>query len=472
MKQSLSQKLQQKLTPQQILLMKLIQLPASELETRLKKEIEENPAIEEASASTENDSSLETEDSDNDDFETEMDLFDIDEDVATTVHDRQSEGPQFYSLSVQESLQEDLMEQLTLKLSDEEDLTIGAYLIGSLDDAGYLRRDLTSIVDDLAFTQDLETSEEKVEEVLSTLQELEPAGVGARDLQESLKLQLLRKDQHDLSIRNASYIIENLFDDFTHRRYEKIQEKINISEEDLKEVLLEIQHLNPKPGEPQMEMDQQTSAITPDFNLSIENDEVLISLNNSYIPQLNINQSYLQALERKDKAKDRSEKETLKFIKSKVESAQWFIDAIRQREQTLMKSMSAIADRQKEFFLTGDEKKIRPMILKDIADVIEMDISTVSRVVNSKYVETPYGIFQLKRFFSESFTKESGEEVSTIEVKQILREKIEAEDKTNPLKDDQLTEILKSEGYPIARRTVAKYREQLGIPVARLRRKL
>ena len=474
MKQSLSQKLQQKLTPQQILLMKLIQLPASELDARLKKEIEENPVIEDSSIGSESETSSEVSDSsDTDvDFESEDFYHQDEEEVRTTAQAPIPESQQFFSLSVQESMQDDLIDQISLKLSDEKQLTIAEYLIGSLDDSGYLRRDITSIIDDLAFTQYVECDEEEVEAVLAILQQLDPPGVGARDLQESLAIQLRRKDQHDLIVKNALYIIENLFDDFTHKRFERISEKINISDDDLKSVLEEIKTLNPKPGEPQAEMDQNTSAITPDFTISVSDDEVSIILNNSNVPELKINRSYLTIIENYEKKKDKSQKETVSFIKQKVESARWFIDALKQREETLMKTMRAIAEKQKEYFLSGDDKSIKPMILKDIADIIEMDISTVSRVVNSKYVQTPYGIFKLKKFFSESFVKESGEEVSTLQVKELLKEIIEQEDKSNPKKDEELVELLKEKGYPIARRTIAKYREQLGIPVARMRRNL
>lgn len=475
MKQSLSQKLQQKLTPQQILLMKLIQLPTSELETRIKKELEENPVIEDSLADEPSISSSE----ENDEFskdENELGEDDFyhesEEEIPTTAKNRPSEGPQFFSLSVHESLQDDLIEQISVKLESEKEHTIANYLIGSLDDSGYLRRDLTSIVDDLAFTQFIECTEEEVEKILMKLQELDPPGVGARDLRESLLIQLKRKNQGDLIVKNAVYIIEHLFDDFTHKRFEKIEDKTNISEEDLKEVLDEIRSLNPKPGEPQEEIDQSTAGIIPDFTISAEDSDIQITLNNSNVPELSLSKSYLDMINSFDKKKSKEQKETIQFIKSKVESARWFIDALKQREDTLMKTMTAISEKQKEYFLSGDEKKIKPMILKDIADKIDMDISSVSRVVNSKYVQTPYGIFLLKKFFSESITTESGEEVSTLQVKEVLREIIEQEDTSNPFKDDELMHKLNEKGYPIARRTVAKYREQLGFPVARMRRNL
>lgn len=475
MKQSLSQHLQQKLTPQQILLMKLIQLPALELESRLKKELEENPVIEESL--TGDDSNLDR--SVNDEVEKdenelgEEDFYhEYENEVYTTVQRSEHSAPEFYSLSVRESLQDKLLEQISVKISGDKEMSIAEYLIGSLDDAGYLRRDLTSIVDDLAFTQFIECTEEDVAIVLKTLQELDPPGVGARDLKESLILQAKRKVPFDLIAKNALYILENLFDDLTHKRFEKIKEKTNISDEDLKEVIEEIHNLNPKPGEPQEEMDKSTAGIIPDFTVILDESEVRIELNNSNVPELSISRAYLEMINSKNKVKDKEQRETIKFIKNKIESARWFIDALKQREETLMKTMVAIAERQKNYFHTGDEKRIEPMILKDIADVIQMDVSTVSRVVNSKYVQTPYGIFLLKKFFSEAFTKEGGEEVSTLQVKEILKEIIEQEDSVNPLRDDYIMQILIEKGYPIARRTVAKYREQLGIPVARMRRKL
>jgi RNA polymerase sigma-54 factor len=473
MKQVLRQHLQQKLTPQQILLMKLIQLPNQELEMRLKREIEENPVLEEPTISSSDEEisqedSNETEDLDS----TELELMGTDDDDYPAPPSASSEQDTFYSLTETTSLQQDLVEQISMKISDEDELTIATYLIGSLDDSGYLRRDTGSIVDDLAFTQGIESNNEKVEEVLSIMQQLDPAGIGARDLQECLLLQLKRKDSHDLIIRNAQYIIEFMFDDFSHRRLEKIIEKTGISEEDLKDVMSEIKELNPKPGETSSDVGERSMAVMPDFSLNVIDDEISVSLTNSSIPDLHINKSYLEMLGSYDKKKDKTQKETVSFIRKKVESANWFIEALKQREETLLKTMRSIAVLQSKYFISGDDKDLKPMILKDIALAINMDISTVSRVVNSKYVQTPYGIIKLKKFFSESFTKESGEEVSTNEVKQLLKTLIEKEDKTEPLKDDQLTTKLVELGYPLARRTVAKYREQLGFPVARLRRNL
>ena len=473
MKQVLRQQLQQKLTPQQILLMKLIQLPAQELEMRLKREIEENPVLEEPTlTAAEDENTREKSDEAETLDSTELELLGTDDDDYPAPQPVSSERDSFYSLTETNTLQHDLLEQISMKLNDEEERIIATYLIGSLDDSGYLRRDTGSIVDDLAFTQGIESSTEKVEEVLSVLQQLDPAGIGARDLQECLLLQLKRKDSHDLIMRNAQYIIEFMFDDFSHRRLEKIIEKTGISEADLKDVLSEIQDLNPKPGATSSDVGERSIAVMPDFTVNVADEEISVSLTNSSIPELHINKEYLNMLESYDKKKDKTNKETVSFIRQKVDSANWFIEALKQREETLLKTMKTIAVYQHTFFLSGDDKDLRPMILKDIAEAIEMDISTVSRVVNSKYVQTPYGIFKLKKFFSESFTKEGGEEVSTNEVKQLLRKLIEEEDRTDPLKDDQLTVKLVELGYPLARRTVAKYREQLGFPVARLRRNI
>lgn len=471
MKQSLSQKLQQKFTPQQILLMKLIELPAMELEARLKKEVEENPVIEEGLAGEEEDGNDPEEDVAEDADEAEFYHRD-EEEVRTTVSGPLSESHQFFSLSQRRSFQDELMEQISVKLSGDRERIIARFLIGSLDDAGYLRREIASLVDDLAFTQSLDCTEEEVKEVIAKLQSLDPPGVGARDLRESLLIQIRRHPHPDLITRNAEYILEHLFDDFSHRRYSRIMERTGISEEDLRKVSEEIKALNPKPGEPQAAMEQMKMGITPDFLLTVTNDELSILLNNSSLPVLKINKSYIELIESKKKPDERQGKETMQFLRSKVESAKWFIEALRQRGETMMRTMEAIATIQREYFITGDERKIKPMILKDIASVVGLDISTVSRVVNSKYVQTPYGIFQLRKFFSEGFTMEGGEEVSTIQVKGILREIIEKEESEKPLRDEELVEILKERGYPIARRTVAKYREQLGIPVARLRKKL
>ncbi|MEQ8324936.1 MAG: RNA polymerase factor sigma-54 [Vicingaceae bacterium] len=474
MKQVLRQRLQQKLTPQQILLMKLIQLPAQELEMRLKKELEENPVLDDPGISDETSEEVENErDEKEEELDaTEAELLKTDDDDYPGPPSSYEQHDPFFSLVETHTLKEDLHEQISMKLRNLEELAIADYLIGSLDDAGYLRRDTGSIVDDLAFLQGIDTNDQKVEEVLAMLQELEPAGVGARNLQECLVLQARRKNGHDLVSQNALYVLENLFEDFTHRRYEKIVEKTGVSESDLKLVIDHIQDLNPKPGESSSATGESSIAVIPDFNLLVTGDELSISLTNSSLPELKINKSYVEMLENFERKKEKSQRETIKFIKEKVDSARYFIEALKQREETLLKTMETIVVLQRDFFLTGDDKLIKPMILKDIAESIEMDVSTVSRVVNSKYIQTPYGIFSLKKFFSESFTKDSGEEVSTIEVKQLLKSIIEKEDSTEPLNDEELSKLLSDKGYTVARRTVAKYREQLGFAVARMRRKL
>ena len=453
--------------------MKLIQLPAQELEMRLKRELEENPVLEDPGISDQGVEETSNEEGETEELDaTEKELLQTDDDDYPGPANQGEERDRFFALVETHSLKDDLHEQISMKLDDHEELIIADYLIGSLDDAGYLRRDTASIVDDLAFTQGIDTSDEKVEKVLGILQQLDPPGVGARDLQESLLLQLRRKEGQDLISRNALYVVEKLFDDFTHRRYERIMEKTGISEDDLKEVIEMIQDLNPKPGESSSDLGEASMAITPDFVLTISGDEILVSLSNSSLPDLKINKSYIELLSDYDKKKAKSQRDAVRFIRSRIDSARSFIEALKQREDTLLKTMKTIAIIQRDFFLSGDDKALKPMILKDVAEAIEMDISTVSRVVNSKYVQTPYGIFRLKRFFSEAFTKDSGEEVSTIEVKQLLKSLIEAEDKADPLKDEDLSEVLADKGYPVARRTVAKYREQLGFPVARLRRNL
>lgn len=476
MKQVLRQNLQQKMTPQQILLMKLIQLPATELENRLKKEMEENPVLEERDTFSETDVS-ESDESDLDDHEPgkdeiDLDYFNDDDDIPGPTRQSTEPKEKFFSLSSKETFQEDLMEQISMKISGEPHLTIARFLIGSLDDSGYLRRDMQSIVDDLAFTQHAEVSLDQVEAILEHLQKLEPAGVGARDLREALLLQLKRKDPNDLLIKNAIYIVENLFEDLSHRRYEKIVERTNISQEDLKEVLEEIKSLNPKPADSETEMEEMASTIEPDFTVMPDGEDLNISLNKGNTPDLNINREYLDMIDSYDKSKNKEDRKTAKFIKEKVDSAQWFIEALKQRDDTLMRVMKTIVSLQREFFHHGDFKLLRPMILKDVAEIVDMDISTISRVVNSKYVQTQFGIFSLKKFFSEGLVMEDGEEVSTNQVKLVLQEIVEEEDKQNPIKDDELTVALRAKGYPIARRTVAKYREQMGIPVARLRRKI
>lgn len=482
LKQTLSQKLLQKLSPQQIQLMKLLQVPTMELEQRIKEEIEENPALEEGA-----DENNETDDYD-DDYEGEVsesnEDFDIndylDDDLPqykTSVNNSgKDQDEKSVPLSGGVSFHEVLENQLMLRKLTQAEKIIAENIIGNMDDDGYLRRDIEAIVDDLAFTANLQTTEEDVEDVLFIIQDFEPAGVGARDLRECLLLQLERRHHGDISVYTAKKILEKCFDEFTKKHYDKIKAKFEIGDEDLKDAIDEIVRLNPKPGNSLKEStdSKNVQQIIPDFILVDDEGELTLTLNSRNAPQLKVSKTYENMLRGySEGAKgNKSDKEAVQFVRQKLDSAKWFIDAIQQRQQTLLYTMSAILDYQREFFLTGDDTNLKPMILKDIADVVEMDISTISRVANSKYIQTPYGIMSLKYFFSESLSTSSGEEVSTREVKKILQDAVDAEKKGKPLTDQKLTDLLKEKGYNIARRTVAKYREQLDIPVARLRKEL
>jgi RNA polymerase sigma-54 factor len=475
LKQSLQQRLLQKLSPQQIQLMKMLQLPTVELEKRIKEELEINPALDEGEEqANETNADLE-ENTENKRNEFNFDDYTNDE---TPYYKTQSNNyskeleEQQKPLSFGDSLSERLTKQIRLKIKDDDTKKIAEHIIGNLDESGYLRRELFNIVDDLAFSQNIFTSEENLEKILIEVQDLDPAGVGARNLNECLLIQLSKKKK-TISIKTAEAILENCFDEFTKKHYAKISKKLDIDNIAIKEAIAEIVKLNPKPGNSLIDSQISIQQITPDFTL-VENDgNITVELNHRNAPQLKVSSDYLEMIkgfqesDKKERAKD-----AILFIKQKVDSAKWFIEAIKQRQNTLLKTMEAIISFQKEFFLSGDEKKLKPMILKDIAAIVEMDISTISRVANSKHVSTPYGIFSLKYFFSESLLTESGEEVSTREVKTILSEAIDKEDKTKPLTDEKLAEFLKKKGYLIARRTVAKYREQLHIPVARLRKQL
>ncbi|MBW6478301.1 MAG: RNA polymerase factor sigma-54 [Bacteroidales bacterium] len=497
LKQRLQQKLLQKLSPQQIQLMKLLQLPTVLLEQRIKEEIEENPALEEG-ADDEFDEIDSTQDEEfGDDFETDPDNKDFDEpehdpdnefDISdyidddeipnyklaannTSADDEHKEIP----ISTSFSFQEYLLSQLGLRELTEEENLIATHIIGNIDDAGYLQRDIHSLIDDLAFSLNVKTDFKEVLELLRVVQEFDPPGVGARDLQECLLLQIRRKKNGSKSIDDANLLLEKNFNDFTKKHYQKIQKKHNLSDEDLKAAIDEVLKLNPKPGNTLTEAGRSAQYVVPDFILTSFDGELELTLNSRNAPELRVSRTYADMLETMHEQKGKNnprQKEAMMFVKQKLDGAKWFIDAIRQRQNTLLVTMEAIMDFQKEYFLTGDETKIRPMILKDIADIVQLDISTISRVANSKYVQTPYGTFLLKTLFSESLQNEDGEEVSTREVKKILQDCIGAEDKTKPVTDEQLTKILKDKGYNIARRTVAKYREQLNIPVARLRKEL
>lgn len=489
--QKLQQKLLQKLSPQQIMLMKLLQIPTMALEQRIKQEIEENPALEELSDAEENTQPEEIEASDEDadepnpedinDPDEEFDISDyMDDDEYipsyktvtnnTSSDDEQKQVP-FVSGT---TFHEFLLSQLGLRNLTDRQIAIAKTIIGNLDDAGYLQREVSAMVDDLAFSQNLMTTREEIAEVLKVVQDLDPPGVGAQNLKDCLLLQLKRLEQ-TAAVENAVLLLEKYFEEFIKKHYDKILKKARISEEELKEAIDEIVQLNPKPGNSMGETDRVNHYVVPDFLIHNKDGDLELSLNNRYTPELRVNRTYVDMLETYSENRGNNStqrKEAVMFIKQKIDSARWFIDAIRQRQNTLYLTMKAIMDYQREYFIDGDETKLKPMILKDIAEIVNLDISTVSRVANSKYVQTPFGTLLLKSFFSESMQTDSGEEVSTREIKKILSDCLNAEDKSKPLTDDQLTDILKEKGYNIARRTVAKYREQLKIPVARLRKEL
>ncbi len=483
LKQRLQQKLLQKLSPQQIQVIKLLEIPTMQLEQRIKRELEENPTLEEGinydeETPQEEGPNEELANSNDDEFSLEDYLND--EDVPSyrlssnnySKDDKHEEIPFSSGISFHEHLEN----QLGLRVLDERQRNLGLYLIGNIDDDGYLRRKLSAIADDLAFSVGVETNEDELEQILYIIHDFDPEGVGARDLQECLLLQIENKNQNVQSIALARKILKYHFDEFTRKHYDKIQSKLNLTDEELKEAIDEVLKLNPKPGGSFNDPHNRASYhIIPDFILDLVDGELILSLNSKNVPDLKINREYSQMLESYAANRNnasRQEKEAVAFVKQKIDSAKWFIDAIRQRQNTLMYTMQAIIEYQEEYFRTADETKLRPMILKDIAEKTGLDISTISRVANSKYIQTNFGILSLKFFFSEGMQNDSGEEVSTKEIKKILQDCIEAEEKRRPLTDEKLTDILKEKGYPIARRTVAKYREQLGVPVARLRKEL
>ncbi|MBT6447367.1 MAG: RNA polymerase factor sigma-54 [Flavobacteriaceae bacterium] len=479
--QRLQLKLSQKLSPQQIQLMKLIQLPLQELEQRLAREIEENPALEAGKENDENsfDESNDYNEPEENSNEDEINVEDYlsDDDVPDyklksnnhSPDDEEKNMPFISGVSFNQFLKNQLQTFSFEKTASE----IANFLVGSIDQTGYLRRDLLDIIDDLAFTMGIYTDIDSVKKILKTIHLLDPPGVGAKNLKECLYIQLKRKNS-SASIKTAIKIIEHNFDMFTKKHYKKIILKLNISENELKNAIKEIEKLNPKPGSAFSESTKINSTIIPDFTIEIIDNKLNLTLNSRNAPDLYVSNEYKNMLSgyQESKKVSKSQKEAVVFIKQKLDAAKWFIDAINQRNQTLLLTMKAIMDFQKDYFLSGDESNLKPMILKDIAEKIGMDISTVSRVANSKYVDSPYGIKLIKSFFSEGITNDQGIEVSTIEIKKELKEIIEKEDKSKPLTDDQLTKIINKKGYPIARRTVAKYREMTGFPVARLRKKL
>ncbi len=479
-----SQKLLQKLSPQQIQLMKLLQLPTIALEQRIKEEMEINPALEEG-VETDEETNNDIEDENYDDApkdgESEREDFSIsdymDDDegasyktkVNNTSPDEERKEIPF---SVGVSFQDMLDSQLGLKDLDDREYQVADYLIGNLDDDGYLRRDLASIVDDIAFSHNINTTEAELNELLKVIQEFDPAGVGARDLRECLLIQLYRKQPRTFIVDLAIQVVDKQMDEFSKKHYDKISKKLEIDDEILKEVIHEILKLNPRPGNSMADGQKSYQQVIPDFIITNEDGELILTLNSRNLPDLRVSKAYSDMLEEYSKEKNKTSKEASVFVKQKLEGAKWFIDAIQQRSYTLLYTMNAIMEYQRAYFQDGDETHLRPMILKDIAEKVNLDISTISRVANSKYVQTSFGTFLLKSFFSESLSTDSGEDVSTREVKKILQDCIAAENKKKPLTDDKLTKTLKEKGYNIARRTIAKYREQLDIPVARLRKEL
>lgn len=483
LKQFLNLKLSQKLSPQQIQLMKLIQLPTQAFEQRLKEELIENPALE---------SGADEEIYDKDDFDTQDDFEDNQSIEADEINIDEylsdDETPDYklqannYSdddedrtmpMAAQVSFHQDLINQLNTFILPENEREIAEFLVGSIDDDGYLRRTIQDVVDDLAFTQGIYTDEKTVEKILHIIHELDPIGVGARDLQECLLLQLKHKTPSEY-VALAIDLIENQFEAFTKKHYDKLLQKYEISQEQLKKGIEEIEKLNPKPGGSFGGASRFIEQIIPDFTIRIVDGELELTLNGRNAPSLHVSKDYQEMMQTYKDSSDKShaQKDAVQFIKQKLDSAKWFIDAIRQRQETLYVTMNAIMHLQQEYFLDGEETSLKPMILKDVADMVGLDISTVSRVANSKYVDTPYGTKLIKEYFSESMKNDQGEDVSTLEIKKILQNIVESEDKSKPYPDDQLADILKEKGYPIARRTIAKYRDLLDIPVARMRKKI
>ena len=464
--------LQQKLSPQQIQMIKLLELPAVQLEQRIKQEIEDNIVLEEEERSAEDEEQPPQQisfdeylrEDDTPSYKSRINNFSKDD----------KQRPVY--LTEGRSLQEYLVEQLGYRNLPERDLRLAVYLIGSIDEDGYLRRDLESVADDIAFTMGLETTAEELERLLGIIHELEPAGIGARDLRECLLLQMAQMPVNTRPRRLARKILTSYFDEFVKKHYEKLMARLQISEDDFRDAIAEIRHLSPKPGNLYAEGGTDTTPyIIPDFILDYQDGRFNLSLNSYNVPEVRVNRRYMEMIREmvgSDGRVREKDKEAIQFVKNKIDSAKWFISAIKQRHDTLMRTMQTILDYQQEYFKDGDKSKLRPMILKDIADRTGLDVSTISRVVNSKYVQTQFGIILLKSLFSEAMQTDSGEEVSSYEIKNILQQCIDEEDKRRPLTDETLMDILNSMGYRIARRTVAKYREMLGIPVARLRKQI
>jgi RNA polymerase sigma-54 factor len=484
LKQGLQQKLLQKLSPQQIQMIKLLEVPTIQIEQRIKKELEENPALEEGPEDEDiiNDQQDEEdfEEPDADQEEFTLDDYIDDDDIPeyrlqTSNYSRDDEKQADIPFSGGSTFHEHLTTQLGLRELTDDQKILGEFIIGNIDEDGYLRRELINIVDDLAFLQNLSTTENELEQVLAVIQDLDPPGVGARSLKECLLLQIERKDLSSPSVDLAHKILGNHFEEFTKRHYDKILSRLNIKENELKDAIDEVLKLNPRPGGAYSDpFSKAAPQVIPDFILEMTENGFDLHLNSWNLPELRLNKAYMEMIQtyNRNKGQKKEMKNAVLFAKQKIESAKWFIDAIRQRQNTLLLTMNAILKYQEEYFFEGDETKLKPMILKDVAEMTGLDISTVSRVANSKYIQTHFGIYPLKYFFSEGLQTDNGEEVSTREIKRILKECIDNEEKRKPLTDERLTEILRDKGYLIARRTVAKYREQLNIPVARLRKEI
>ena len=482
-KQGLEQKLQQKLSPLQIQTIKLIEMPVQALEQHVREVLNDNPVVDDTAQGGDSDeprdmSLSEVEDRENSGGSLEENYSSYADDDPTPYYNRsvnnwgKDERPEYNTFSVKQSFTQSLMEQLGYRNLTEHERQVATFIIGSLDDDGYLRRDIESLVDDIAFRAGLETSVEEVERMLKVIQTFEPSGVGARDLRECLLIQLEDKKQTP-AVRNTIRVVRDGFDDFTGRHFQKVMNRLHLDEDELKAVMEEIKKLNPAPGgQVDDSYSDQAQQIIPDFRLDYENGQLILSMPRFSIPELRINRKYEEIMENSRYTTDRAQKEAAVFVKQKLDSAKWFIEALRQRQNTLESTMRAIIEYQHDYFVDGDESSLRPMVLKDIAEKTGFDISTISRVVNSKWIETHFGIFPLKYFFSEGLENSEGEEVSTREIKKVLRELVDGEDKHNPLTDDDLVDALTAKGYKVARRTIAKYRAQLDIPKARLRREL
>ncbi len=469
LKQGLELKQTQKLSPLQIQTIKLIELPIQELEQRVKAELEENPVLDDSPAP-------EKDDSDDEPRDVSIDEMDADDPIPSyklrVNNYGKDERPQYNTFSVKESFTQSLLEQLGFRNLSKHDHDVAAFIIGSLDGAGYLRRDVDSVVDDLAFRANIESSPEEVERLLALIQEFEPAGVGARDLQECLLLQLRAQPQSD-EVRLAETVLQDYFQEFSNKHFQKIITKLGLSEDDMKAVIGRIVKLNPSPGgQIDDSYNDQAQQIVPDFVLDIVDGEMRLTMPRFSIPEIRVNRKYADLLTESQGSTDRQKKEAATFVKQKLDSAKWFVEALKQRQNTLRSTMESILDYQKEYFLDGDESHLKPMVLKDIAERTGFDISTISRVVNSKYIETHFGIFPLKYFFSEGLENQQGEEVSTRELKKALKDCVDSEDKRRPLTDDQLVAEMGKRGYKVARRTIAKYRDQLDIPKSSLRKEL